>query len=128
MPTTKLHFFEEDGNVPVYEWLVQLGRKDKKALANCLAKVRLLAELGHELRRPHADYLRDGIYEFRARRGRVQYRILYFFHGQNVALLAHALTKEKKVPSTDIERAVQRKNRYEQDPKKHRAKIALDDL
>jgi hypothetical protein len=49
MPTTQLHFYEEDGSVPVYEWLVQLGRKDKKALANCLAKVRLLAEQGHEL-------------------------------------------------------------------------------
>jgi hypothetical protein len=34
------------------------------------------------LRRPHADYLEDGIYELRWRNGTVQYRILYFFHGR----------------------------------------------
>jgi ribosome-binding protein aMBF1 (putative translation factor) len=59
-----------------------------------VARIRRLAEAGRELRRPEADYLRGGIYELRARRGHVNYRILYFFHGQNVAILAHALTKE----------------------------------
>jgi hypothetical protein len=34
---------------------------------------------GHELRRPYADYLRAGVHELRARVGRVNYRILYFF-------------------------------------------------
>ena len=63
--------------------------------------------------------LRDKIYELRAKRGRVNYRILYFFHGQNVAILAHALTKEDVVPSIDIERAIQRRKRYEKDPKAH---------
>ena len=94
MPATELHYYQEDDEVPVYEWLSDLRDKDRKALASCLAKIRLLAANGHELRRPHADYSRDGIYEPRTRRGRVNYRILYFFHGKNVALLAHALTKE----------------------------------
>jgi phage-related protein len=80
-----------------------------------------LAQFGHELRRPHADILRDGIYELRAKRGHVQYRILYFFHGRNVALLAHALTKEDKVPAIDISRAIARKRRYEQNPTQHTA-------
>jgi len=66
--------------------------------ANCRAKIELLGNFGHELRRPAADFLRDGIYEFRAKQGRVQYRILYFFHGRNVAILAHCLTKEEHVP------------------------------
>ncbi len=69
-----------------------------------------LAALGHALRRPEADYLRDDIYELRARRGRVQYRTLYFFHGQRLAGLAHALTKEGQVPPADIERAIRRKD------------------
>ena len=55
----------------------------------------LLAESGYELRRPAADYLQDGIYELRAKHRNRQYRILYFFHGQNLAILAHAITKEQ---------------------------------
>jgi Phage derived protein Gp49-like (DUF891) len=47
----------------------------------------------------------------------VQYRILYFFHGQNVAILAHAITKEQSaVPVTDIEKAIARKNLFEKNP------------
>ncbi len=81
----------------------------------------LLAALGHELRRPHADLLRDGIYELRARVGRVNYRLLYFFHGRDVAVVAHGLTKEREVPDGDIERAIERKANYERSPAKHRA-------
>ena len=39
-----------------------------------------LRELGHELRRPEADFLRDGIYELRTASRGVNYRVLYFFH------------------------------------------------
>ena len=46
-----------------------------------MAVIRWLALFGHELRRPKADFLRDGIYELRAREGRANYRVLYFFHG-----------------------------------------------
>jgi hypothetical protein len=28
----------------------------------------------------------------------VNYRVLYFYHGQNVAILTHVLTKEDKLP------------------------------
>ena len=125
MPATELHYYQEDDEVPVYEWLSDLRDKDRKALTSCLAKIRMLAASGHELRRPHADYLRDGIYELRVRQGRVNYRILYFFHGKNVALLVHALTKEKAVPVADIERAIRRKQRYEQNPDQHRAEIEV---
>ena len=76
------------------EWLTELRRLDRKGYAKCIPCIRRLAELGHEIRRPEADYLREGMYELRARRGRVNYRILYFFHGQDGAVLAHALTKE----------------------------------
>ncbi|MFO0972902.1 MAG: type II toxin-antitoxin system RelE/ParE family toxin [Phycisphaerae bacterium] len=78
-----------------------------------------LVAAGHELRRPTADYLRDKICELRSKRGRVNYRILYFFHGRNAAVLAHALTKEDKVPAVDIERAIERRRLYEGNPKKH---------
>ncbi len=108
------------------DWLRKLRRENRKAHALCVARIRLLAELGHELRRPHADYLRDGIHELRTRTGRVHYRVLYFFHGRDVAVLAHALTKEGAVPDADIERAIQRRSRYESDPQRHRYKEEIE--
>jgi hypothetical protein len=117
---TRVFFYkDDDGSVPVKDWLAQLQRCDRRAFAQCVAVIRRLAFFGHELRRPQADYLRDGIYELRAKKGRVNYRVLYFFHGRNVALLAHALTKEDVVPDADISRALIRKQRYGRDPERH---------
>jgi hypothetical protein len=49
----------------------------------------------------------------------VNYRLLYFFHGRNVAILAHALTKEDAVPASDVDRALARKRAYESAPELH---------
>ena len=85
MPRTGVVFYQEArGDVPALDWLRRLQRTDRRGYAKCVARVQRLAELGHELRRPEADFLRGGIHELRARRGRVQYRILYFFHGKEV--------------------------------------------
>ena len=120
MPKTEVIFYrDERKKAPVVEWLRELRRKDKMAYAKCNARIQVLAQLGHELRRPMADYLRDGIHELRIRHGHVNYRILYFFHGQAVAILAHGLTKEDEVPNADIERAIQRKEAFAKDPAKH---------
>lgn len=82
VPQTELYFFKDDaGKAPVGEWLRELRRKQRRAYAKCVARIDTLASLGHELRRPMADYLRDGVYELRVRHGHVNYRILYFFHG-----------------------------------------------
>jgi phage-related protein len=122
MPATDVAFYmDEQGKAPVLEWLRQLYRTNRKAFANCVAKIRLLRSFGHELRRPHVDYLRDGIYELRAKERTVQYRILFFYHGRNAVILAHALTKEGSVPIRDIDRTIERKRYYEQDPNRHRA-------
>lgn len=121
MPQTEVFLYKEsDGEVPVVEWMQGLRQRDARGYAVCLARVRMLAAMGHELRRPHSDYLRDGIYELRAKRGRVNYRMLYSFHGQNVAILSHGLVKEREVPEIEIERAIQRRRRYEQNPIGHR--------
>lgn len=124
MPKTRVVFYQEDkGKVPVMEWLVELQRTNAKAWANCRVRIEQLAAAGHELRRPAADFLRDGIYELRAKQGRVQYRILYFFHGRNAAILAHSLTKEDAIPYIDIERAKARKKFFEANPKAHTYEI-----
>ena len=120
MPQTEVIFYrDERGEAPVGEWLRELRRKDKKAYAKCNARIQVLAEFGHELRRPMADYLRDGIHELRIRHGHMNYRILYFFHGQAIAILAHGLTKEDEVPNADVERAIQRKEAFTKNPAKH---------
>ena len=120
MPPTEVLFYQdEDGRAPVVEWLRELHREDRRAYAKCVARIQRLAEAGHELRRPEADYLRDGIYELRIRRGHVNYRLLYFFHGRQVAILAHGLTKEGEIPVRDIERAKRRKDAFERHPERH---------
>jgi hypothetical protein len=118
-PTEVLFYQDEARRAPVIEWLRGLRRDDRRAYAKCVARIRRLAEAGHELRRPEADYLRDGIHELRARHRHVNYRILYFFHGQNVSILAHALTKEGEIPGSEIERAIRRKQAFERDPVRH---------
>lgn len=103
MPRTEVVFFaERPRSAPVLNWLDALSPKVQE---KCTAFVELLAERGHELRRPHADYLRDGIYELRIGRSGVNYRVLYFFH-EGRAVLSHGITKEKEVPSLEIEIAI----------------------
>lgn len=120
MPKTHVSFYQDvDGSAPVREWLVELHRRNPQAHAKCVARIQRLAEMGHELRRPESDYLQDGIYELRARKGHVNFRILYFFHGVRTAILAHALTKESAVPATDIQRALLRRDRLAAAPDVH---------
>jgi phage-related protein len=120
VPQTEVIFYQdEDGSAPALEWLRGLRRGEQRAYAKCVARIRELAELGHELRRPAADLLRDGIHELRARSGRVHYRLLYFFHGKTAAVLAHGLTKEGAVPDAEIERALVRKKRFLENPERH---------
>lgn len=127
MPLTELRYYRElDGRVPVEMWLTDIRRQNTKAFRKCIAKIARLRMLGHELRRPEADVLRDGIHELRVRDGRVNYRILYFFHGRNIAILGHAITKTDVVPPIEIERAFQRKRAVETNPKKHIAEEAPD--
>ena len=120
MPRRQVVFYREvEGEVPVLDWLGKLRRTDRRAYETCVAAVERLAAFGHELRRPLSDLLRDGIHELRIRKGRVNYRILYFFHGRDLAILGHAITKESVVPDIEIERCVRRRRAFESDPEGH---------
>ena len=117
MPKTKVVFFKEaDGTVPILEWFDSL---QEKALDKCRVRIERLEELGHELRRPEADLLRNGIYELRVGLQHVNYRMLYFFHGRTAAVISHGLVKEAEVPPKEIERAIERKRKFEKNPKAH---------
>jgi phage-related protein len=151
MPRIEVVFYRDDGSVPVLEWLDGLP---SKARLKCLVRLERLRELGHELRRPEADFLRDGVYELRIGLNHVQYRLLYGFFTekdpereddakvirpkssrkgattpkghrddpasrQTVAVVAHGITKEGKVPDEEIERALRRMSDYKTDPVRH---------
>jgi len=117
VPRILVVFYQETaGSAPVLEWLDTLP---PKAQDKCRVKIERLQALGHELRRPEADFLRDGIHELRIGLQGVNYRILYFFNGKIAAVLAHGLEKERVVPPREIDEAIRRKQRFEQDPGAH---------
>ena len=116
MPETEvLIFAEDDGSAPLIGWL---DAAPKKVQDKCIVRIERLEQLGHELRRPEADFLRDGVYELRVRHLRVNYRMLYFFSNQQ-AVLSHGIIKEDAVPDTEIDRVIERRQRFESDPGKH---------
>jgi len=121
LPSVRVVFYrEEDGSVPVLEWL---DRLPDKARDKCVARIERLADLGYELRRPECDYLEEGIYELRSRFQRVHYRLLYFFSNEAVVVLAHGATKEQRVSPKDIEVCIRRKVLFEANPRLHSAKL-----
>ena len=105
-----------DGSIPLLDWL---DEQSVKVRLKCLARLQRLEELGHELRRPESDYLRDGIYELRIAMRGVNYRILYFFQENVAAVVSHGLTKEREVPAREIDHAAERMRRFKADPDRH---------
>ena len=118
MPKTRLVAYQDpDGTVPLLDWLDSLPTK---ALDKCLVRLERLEDLGHDLRRPESDLLRDGIHELRAKHQTVNYRILYFFYGRRLAVVTHGFTKQRaRVPDREIRRALGCKERFERDPVAH---------
>ena len=93
VPATRVVLYlEEDGSCPFLEWFEKLPTK---AQDKCYLRLERLREMGHELRRPEADYLRDGIHELRVSLSGVHHRILYFFHGAAAAVVSHGLAKNE---------------------------------
>jgi phage-related protein len=116
MPKIEIKIFaEEDGAVPFLEWMDQLPAKVQD---KCIVRIELSAEKGYELRRPLADFLRDGIYELRVSRQGIHNRILYFFHGKQ-AVISHGLTKTCQVPPKEIDLALKRKICFGKDQDRH---------
>jgi hypothetical protein len=116
MPQSEVIFYREGETVFVREWLKGLPNKVQR---KCLIFIARVEMEGHELRRPIADFLRDGIDELRPSCQGVPYRILYFFSGRDVVVLSQGVTKESEVPDVEINRAVERKKKFEADPKAH---------
>lgn len=117
MPRTRVVFYQEDDEtVPLLDWLDDLPVKVR---LKCIAMLERLQQEGHELRRPAADFLRDKIYELRVGFQGANYRMLYFFHGNIAAVVSHGIVKERIVPPKEIDKAIERKIKFERNPSRH---------
>ncbi len=101
------YFSDERGRYPVKEFIYSLSPSEqKKAISYLIA----LRDFGHNLHRPMADYVTQGLYELRPRAN----RIFYFFYLGESAVLVHAIRKTSdKLPERDIILALKRKAKVE---------------
>jgi len=120
MPETEIRiFWDNDGSIPFLEWLDEIEARHRKVYEKCRSYIARLQEQGHELRRPTTDILRDGIYELRFNYLGVNYRVLYGYVGKDIVLISHGITKRKRVPSAEIDKAIERLAKYRQDPERY---------
>ena len=94
---------DEKGGNPVRRFIEALSDKEQAKIAAYISELRTQ---GHNLRRPLAGYLGDGIYELRPRNNRVFY---FFFLKDNVVLLHAIRKKTDKIPKEDLALCLRRK-------------------
>lgn len=103
-----IYFYVDDrGHRPVKEFVDSLPMRDQ---AKVLAYLEELKRQGHNLRRPMADYLSEGIYELRPKDNRIFY---FFFLKDNVVLLHAIKKKTNKIPVWDLDLCVKRRKQVE---------------
>ncbi len=125
MPEIRVVFYQEkDGTVPLLLWLDGLPGKVQ---LKCLARIERLKQEGYALRRPEADFLRDKIYELRIGFQGINYRMLYFFHGNMAAVVSHGIVKEDRVPPKEIDKTILRMQKFVSDPETHTYKEKHDE-
>lgn len=110
------------------QWIVEFYKKSNnnrcptEEFLNALSKPELLiferafdrlSEFGHTLKRPHADYLRDDIYELRVKTNQGQYRLFYFFFDGMKIVITHGYSKKaSSVRNQEIKKAIEYKRDY----------------
>ena len=96
-------FIDEHDRSPVEEAMQSLNEKEKMKVD---AYIKMLKEYGHNLRRPLADYLGEGIYELRP----AAHRVFYFFFMKDSVVLLHMLRKKTdRIPLNDLDLCIKRK-------------------
>ena len=97
------YYIDERGANPVREYIQALPQDERAKVFAYLAE---LKKQGHNLRRPLADYLGQGIYELRPKAN----RIFYFFFLKESVVLVHAIRKKTdKIPQRDFGVCLKRK-------------------
>lgn len=98
------------GNEPVREWLLGLGKEDRKAVGADIQTV----EFGWPVGMPVCRPMKDGLYEVRTNLddGRIS-RVLFCFHNGKMVLLHGFIKKSQQTPKPDLDLAKKRKKEVE---------------
>lgn len=112
-----LYYTDRGGNSHVEDFINSRNLNNQVKIT---AVIDYLQEMGVNLPRPYADYLRDGIYELRVKLSGDETRTLYFFCFENCIVLTHTFLKNtQKVPDSEINKALKFKDdllkRYDKD-------------
>lgn len=99
-----IYYTSERGEIFVRDFILSL--KADGARAKIAACIDYIAQYGYLARRPYAAPLRDKIYELRTEFGKLELRVLFFFHGKEIVLTHGFLKKTREVPDEEIERAI----------------------
>jgi phage-related protein len=109
---TIIYYKTRRGAVPAREFVEKLTVKVQSKIRK---QILLLSYEGPKLKRPYADYLRDGIYELRVKFSPNEYRVLYFFFLRTNIILTHGFVKKSdKVPESEIEKAIKYKLEFKE--------------
>ncbi len=106
MLKTIYYYKDAGGRDQITSFIDSLDIHDQQKV---LAYIGLLKEHGHNLRRPIADYIGNGLYELRPKGNRV----FYFFFLKDSAVLVHAIKKKTNaIADTDIKVSIRRKSEF----------------
>ena len=109
---TIIYYKTRRGEIPALEFIDKFSVKVQIKIRK---HILLLSYEGPKLKRPYADYLRDGIYELRVKFSPNEYRVLYFFFQRTQIILTHGLLKQSnKVPESEIIKAIKYKLEFEE--------------
>ena len=86
------------GREPVREWLLGLGREDKKAIGEDIKTV----QFGWPLGKPLVEKLARDIWEVRTDLDQRIARVLFTIHGELIVLLHGFIKKTQKTPPQDL--------------------------
>ncbi len=107
----KIEFYtKRNGRCLLDKFLNSLSPRDRVLVNNAIKR---LEEHGLDLSRPYVGYLRDHIRELRVRTHHGHYRLLHFIFDGNKFIMLQGITKKtKKVPNSEIEKAIEYRNDY----------------
>jgi phage-related protein len=118
MSAVRVTFFrEEDGECPLLVWIDNI--RPQKAQMKVVARIKLLEELGKSIRRPHVDFIEDGIWELRERYVNTQYRMLFFWAEGKVVITNGFIKTAGLVPESEKRKARQYRELYLRNPEIH---------
>jgi phage-related protein len=105
-----VEFFQNDnGAVPVREWLLGLSVEDRKTIGEDIKTV----EFGWPIGMPTAKALGGGLYEVRSTiSGGVNARVLFTIYKSSMVLLHGFIKKTQKTRTNDLRIARRRKGKF----------------